>query len=424
MKTLGLVLVILCACQENNPNYCKGAPDNNCTLGSGSGTDSGAAACTSSAQCSGATPVCDTSSSTCVACMGSDLGACAGTMPVCGTDNTCQACSKHSDCGAMGACLPTGACGTDQDTAWVSGTGSNDNACTQEAPCATITQALTHGLPYVKVSGAIHDTVSIAAGVTILADPGATLDPGNGGALVTVTATEPVEIDDLTIEYAGSSTGIGVYLPAGAQNVKLLRVTVQDNPGGGVYAIGGTITILRSVISSNSGGGITLNGASFDIENCFIVGNGSSSTTSSTGGLAIQSLGAMPYTVQFDTFADNKIKSGLGGAITCGTLGATIALDSLLIFGNESVTNTSEVLGGDCSYTYTLIGPTGTASGTGDNNITDPGFVTASPPNYHITSGSPAKDMADRNSTLANDIDGDMRPFDSIRDVGADEYTQ
>jgi hypothetical protein len=64
---------------------------------------------------------------------------------------------------------------------------------------------------------------------------------------------------------------------------------------------------------------------------------------------------------------------------------------------------------------------TGTApTGTGDMNV-DVTFVNAAGHDYHLAPASVLKDMANPQSTLANDFDGNPRPQGNARDIGADE---
>jgi len=68
---------------------------------------------------------------------------------------------------------------------------------------------------------------------------------------------------------------------------------------------------------------------------------------------------------------------------------------------------------------YSDVGPQA-VSGTGNINV-DPQFVDAASRNVHLMTASPAKDVADSAATLAVDIDGDLRPQGTARDMGADE---
>jgi hypothetical protein len=94
--------------------------------------------------------------------------------------------------------------------------------------------------------------------VTLLADPGAKLTSTKNGLLLEVKGTSQVAIYDLEITGASGMTGIGISLPAGnTAKLDLHRAKITNNQGGGILAVGGTLTITQSVISSNQGLGIS-----------------------------------------------------------------------------------------------------------------------------------------------------------------------
>src|SRR4051812_29941217 len=128
MKATKLLLILcLAACGKDNPYYCENAPDHNCTAMPDAPTSGGG--CTTSTECTtSANPVCDTATHTCVACGEGETGACGGTAPVC-SQHSCRACEAHGECSST-ACLPTGACGTAAEVAYVAPSGNDTNACT------------------------------------------------------------------------------------------------------------------------------------------------------------------------------------------------------------------------------------------------------------------------------------------------------
>jgi hypothetical protein len=75
--------------------------------------------------------------------------------------------------------------------------------------------------------------------------------------------------------------------------------------------------------------------------------------------------------------------------------------------------------GTNCSWTYSDIGPTA-AAGSGNINAL-PMFLDPAQNNFHLKTGSPARDVADPGATLAVDFDDDARPQGPARDLGADE---
>ena len=411
-----LLALVAWGCQKSNPYYCPGHLDNNCLLGdSGSGS---ATACAGPQDCKDqGKPVCDTAMTpaVCVQCTTSAATACMDTTPVCGSDDSCQACATHVQCGMPGACLPTGACGDDSNTAWVSGSGLDTNPCTKASPCLTITRALTTGLSYIKVSGTIVDNVTIARDVTILADPTAALTPKSLGALVTVQGSGVnVEIDDLTISgAAGMASGIGVLIPTGqAPSVTLNHVTVVGSANVGVLASGGALVMDRCNVHDNIYGGVDVSRASFAITNSFITKNNLSGM-SAFGGVLIDQPVAGSAVLAFDTIADNQQGSGLTAGVTCSLVSGNLTFSNDIVWGNQS----SQTTGSNCTYTYGDLGPGVTP--TGSNLGGDPMFASAS--DFHITSGSAAKDAADPAATDPIDVDGHTRPVGPRRDIGAHE---
>jgi hypothetical protein len=85
------------------------------------------------------------------------------------------------------------------------------------------------------------------------------------------------------------------------------------------------------------------------------------------------------------------------------------------------VTVTPPATTGNCDWIYSDI----RGGAVGEGNIDDdPMFADTSGGDYHIEMGSPARDAADENATVAGDVDGEARPQPSggRADIGADEY--
>jgi hypothetical protein len=326
----------------------------------------------------------------------------------------CHACAQHADCGAGAACLPDGSCGTDATVAYVAMTGNDAGNCTQSAPCQTITGALAKMRPFVKIdgSGPIVDNVTINRTVTILADPGAMLTRKTTGDMIAVGgAGIAVEIDDLTIS-DGFANGVSF---AQGDRLTLQRVTIANNLGIGVSANNVHVDVLRSTIDANHGGGLSLVSSSFTIENNFIYANGGS--TSNFGGVSVVYLPATGSQIlDFNTITQNQGPVGVNTGVSCAMLNTPPTFSNDIIYGNFIAGSASQVSAG-CLYAYCDIGPNVTVGSTSID--ADPMFVSST--NFHIMPSSPAKDTADPNATLMNDIDGDHRPVNNRRDMGADE---
>ena len=273
----------------------------------------------------------------------------------------------------------------------------------------------------------------------VLAEPGATLTRTSNGNILVVDGASDVKIYDLAINGA-SGTGAGIALTSGgSQSLTLTRVvmsgnngmggaitasggtltvsqsTLSGNAGGAIISTGGTLSLQQSTIYGNTGGGVSLSATSFDLENNIIAKNGGALTV--YGGVLVDKLGSGAHKIEFNTIAQNNGNTGFTTGVTCQLVAQPISFGNNIVYGNSG----TQVSGMNCAWTASDIGPD-TATGMGNLN-SDPLFVNAIQGNFHITGASPVINQADPNATLAVDIDGNARPQDGRRDMGADEYT-
>jgi hypothetical protein len=205
---------------------------------------------------------------------------------------------------------------------------------------------------------------------------------------------------------------------ASAQNQAQTHVwssRITNNGNEGVLALNGPFEMLRSVVAGNSGGGINARGGAISIISSIISGNGGTGT--SVGGLYFQSLNGNSPTLEFDTIAYNQTKATSSSPGLQADNTAAVAISNSIVGNNteQNVTDPPQICAA-CTASYTLF--SGTAP-IGTGNITGaPGFVSAS--DYHITSASAARGMADPNENIHYDVDGETRPQGSP-DMGADE---
>lgn len=408
MTRFALLLTVLAACSKDNPYYCE---DSSCAIepdamGSGSG------GCDDNADCSGATSVCNLSSGVCVACTTAN-NTCSGVTPVCSTANTCAACVAHAEC-ASDACLPDGSCGTDSNVAYVTATGTDTGDCPFASPCATITYAASRR-SFVKLMTTLDQAVTLNnANVTILGEWGVMLQRTQSpGAVVTITGASNVTFRDVVITQAIGNTGHGISVANGesAVNLTLDKVSIVDNAGIGLSLGDGTLTMRRSIVAANDGGGAVLASVELDITNSLFVKNGTG--TSTYGGVQITP-GATTKVFSFNTVAQNDSVTPETRGINCA---GPMTVTSTIVSGNAAF---------GCTFETSMFDDSVAVSGTNKNG--NPQFKNTTGTMYfaddyfRIASNSNAIDYISAASNVMTDIDGDARPQNGARDIGADEY--
>jgi hypothetical protein len=242
----------VCDTKDDECGYANG--DGPCTAGNGAtvcrsgtcgpnGTCVASAGCTSDAQCSGAKPVCDTATSTCVQCSPAESAACTGMTPVCDAgSSTCVACNGDQGSGATDACPSTGnpfcftsgpdkgecgTCTTNSDCQGHPGgstcdttTGACTSACTTDADCpsgdwctaptggtGTCVPKLANGTPLPSTPSTVA-TCSASVGMRVcvsgVCDP---KDNACGLANGDGTCTANAECRDMTCDTTTSTCG-------------------------------------------------------------------------------------------------------------------------------------------------------------------------------------------------------------------------
>ena len=448
MKTFAfaLAMIVVAGCHKDN-NYCPGAnPDNSCAEIDAKVADG----CSSNATCTAPKAVCDLAGSkTCVQCVApDDTSACTATSPVCGNDHTCRGCTAHTDCPVSDVCLPDGSCADTSVVAYVAPTGTDNTSCTKATPCTKVAKALATSRPFVKFTGTTDEAVTVngAKHVTFLAAPSAVLTRGSGtGAIITVSDDNTsLQVFDLGIKNApNTASGVGLVIPtaSGAPTVSLTRVTITNNPGGGISASGGTLTVTQSTISGNTGGGITASGGgTLTVTQSTISGNtgggitvGAGTTfilvgnifflngngSASVGGVSIMTSQSTTNRLEFNSFNKNTTQDGVASAIYC--VAGTFTARNNILSGNGTQTQLDQT-GGSCTHAYSIVRPGALPAGTG-NSAADPLFVNTTTGDLHIQTSSPARAAADPSSNLtgvaAKDLDGDPRVAPA--DIGADQ---
>jgi hypothetical protein len=429
--------ILLLSCKGIDPAYCHSHPDDiDCRGDGGIGMS-----CMNDTDCMKTEPVCDMKRSMCVQCSASESQACSDVAPVCGEGGACRGCGADGECPSM-TCLPDGACAAVGSVLYAAPDGASTANCTPTAAC-TLARA-------VELVDGTRSTIRLAEGRYALADTlaltvsmhivgrGAAIDrdAGGTGATLTIGAGTAVTLDYLTVEGGdGDSVGFGIDCAAASLmgreisvignaaaglnsvgcSVVIDRAQLAMNQGPGIAVSGGSAAVARSVIAANQSGGAVIAGAIFDLHNDVIVKNGN--PNSAFGGVLISQITTRDtHRFEFNTVAQNQATAGSTPGVVCSVVATPLAFTSDIAFGNADGT---QVEGGNCTWTYSDIGPEPVA-GTG-NLASDPEFVAPAQNNFHLQVSSPLRDAADPAATLADDIDGDVRPQGSGRDVGADE---
>jgi hypothetical protein len=298
--------------------------------------------------------------------------------------------------------------------------------CSLTTPCTRVAAALATGRPYVKFHGVIDEAVLVNGGrsVTFLADPGAELTRSSGtGAIVTVQDDRTsLSIYDLSISNApNSASGIGCLIPtgAGAPTLSLTRVSITNNPGGGISSSLGAVTVAQSTIGGNQGGGVSITNGTFIIVGNVFFNNGGNTTL--VGGISIGTAANAANRLDFNSFALNTSQDGISPAVQC--VAGVFTAKNNIMSGNRTPTPGTNQTGGTCMHAYSIIQPGTIPPGT-QNSGSDPLFADPAKGDLHLQSISPARRAADPGSDLAGvasrDIDGNVRVAPA--DIGAYQF--
>jgi hypothetical protein len=335
-----------------------------------------------------ALPVCLESAGTCVQC-GVSTDCKADANPIC-IQNKCAPCTSDSECKAKdgdqpGICLAPreGRCAKNGETIYV----QNAN------PCSPAGGEGTRAMPLCQPDGAVR---AVSADRRIIRVRGpiplAALDIQASGGLITIIGQEGAVIE--------RAPDIGIHIRSGDIYIRSLDV-VGSAATGVVVESGANVRLNRVVVKQNLGGGLqVLNGAGFDISNSVFASNVQGGVGPGRfGGVSLGVPGGnRPRVFRANTVAFNE---DIGVLCAAGS-GQTLV--GVLLTGN---------LAGD-AFNCTVP--------SSSKITTDPRFLSGRP--FHIDQGSPCENAAMSNEMPIDDIDGEPRPFPSTgrSDCGADEF--
>ena len=287
-------------------------------------------------------------------------------------------------------------------------------------------------------SGILPGTITLTTGrLNINKDltiqgPGASdlaIDGNNASRVFTICCDIAVTITGLTIQngFTGGNGG-------GIANLAILAITnstISGNSsrmgGGGIYNVGGTLTITDSTISNNSvnnsggGGGIrNIGSGTVTIANSTITGN-----AAAIHGGGIENGSASPTQTQLiitnSTITGNSAAVG-GGVRNLGTAKLTNTIIANSPSGSDCSGEVITSLGHNLDSDRTCgLGVAGDISGVNPllGPLADNGGTTFT---RALLPGSPATDAGDNTACPDSDQRGVTRPQGSVCDIGAYEH--
>ncbi|MGE0401936.1 MAG: choice-of-anchor Q domain-containing protein [Kofleriaceae bacterium] len=363
--------------------------------------------------------VCDVDGGgSCVECVGD--GDCPSNEPICDAKQ-CRVCENDGEC-PSGACGEDGACVPEANVVYLASDGVDDVPCSKTMPCKQlefgIRQTTTTRNHIAFAPGTYqaplrpHDFGSTQTTATsvVVHGHGAVIRGGSDDGFLRIGI--PTTIRDLEIENqtVGSSYALGALVMT-----KLERVTLRGDTGmsitGGVVAE--DLTIVAGTIGIATSGSLTINRAR--------ISGGQNAIQSTNGAVDITNM------IAFGTTGTTVDLVGTSGTIAFSTVynrSGTASPPGMHCQGPATIRASiiwtpvqTQTIGytGACALSTSLVGPVSVAGGTN----TDPLFVNADAGNFHLSGGSPARDMAP--SGPSTDADGDPRPNGPGFDFGADE---
>lgn len=268
----------------------------------------------------------------------------------------------------------------------------------------------------------------------------------------TVTDTVPTFAAGASIYATGGSLTV-LHSTFTNERARVTVLSTDSSKGGAIYSTGATLVKLDRDVFANcvangtaavvyaSGGAVYITDALTTITNCVFnscAAHGQGDPQPAFGGaIFYHNLGTIQ--IVNNTFVGNAVMPqaglvtdadrpyGLGGAIYVnGSTTAKIVNNIIAKTRGTAVVNAGMVV----TFNYNLLwhnaggdifGFNFPSSPTDKNIMKDPQFLKGDPL-FHITFGSPAKNTGLNVGSPGFDIDGEVRPFAVIDDIGADEF--
>lgn len=449
-----LVLALAAGCTRENGAFCcidaadcaaQGVDESRlCTDGLSCIDNQCVASMCATSGCAAATPVCEVATDTCVGCSDSTecmrfaitdvcemaSGACVecvsnidceAAKPVCEA-MACRTCKLDSECPSA-ACADDGTCVPEANVVYLSPTGTDAAPCAKAHPCIDLVfaaQQVTNARSHIVFAAGTYNfpfARQLVANTTslVIHGGGATLSGTADDGLIALTS--PTVMRDLELV---NSAGTALSMTS--------SVTIERVKARGLATAFATVwtsgaVTMRDVEISGAGCGLALNGGSLVIDRATIIGGTSGvcsfnptvvnwvnlmvSGTSAVGA----NLTGVTGTISFMTITETgNAVTGVAG-LSCTQ--APLQIASSIIWTPAAISRPT--VEGPCSVTSSIVGPTGVV---GAMNVS-PQFVSAATGDFHLSGGSPARDMANAGPT--RDFEGDPRPRGARFDLGADE---
>ena len=409
------------------------------------------AGCQSNDDCTSAgSPLCDTSSGMCVACL--DATSCSADRPFCDSAaNVCRGCERDSECGS-GVCLVAdGTCADSSAVLHVAGASASDTGdCPSESPCATLQYAISRATQTRNVvlvhAGALFPTaITTIDRAVYIAGNGATI--AWQGDLFAVAQFTTATLDNMTLQPGGSQNP-KIATVASSSSLRLSRITGSQ---GGVTTTGGTIAAINSSFSSAfigcMNGAISVTASTFKDStvggtNCQVSVRQSRFEETADGSVSIEGgvaqiennvivnayeladsmhvVAVAPGSyVWFNTFVNSSGVASDGVAPYCDNTPAVTS--NIFAYGSMHPNNVSPQCMARYSLYDTVALPEQTA-GT-ENKVADSStfFVDKGAKDFHLSTASPAKGGGEPGLGVAQDLAGTPRPSQpgSRPDIGA-----
>lgn len=254
---------------------------------------------------------------------------------------------------------------------------------------------------------------------------------GGGGAMScgTTTTVERCTFED----NACAASGGALYTP---QSLTLTDSDFRENHGADTSGYGGGAVICRGFApnaeasisrarfvgnTAYEGGGVFIRNTNATLSNLLFTGNRASAPNGPGSSLYLYSNRSGGRTdLAHLTIADTVPVGGTALWIRAGTISI---FDSIIANHAWGITNGSNTVSEDYNlFNGNTINMTGLpVTSGGHSKIAPPGFVDPASGDYHITATSAARD-AGTDAGYRTDLDGDVRPWTTLYDIGMDEY--